>query len=131
MAKEPSKLLSEEELVDKLFDLFVKIHPSHIDELLDLFIRTDPSIIVVAVGTAKMQVNNFRQHILSSLKDDLMATLTPEERQRWLGETGHKCRHCGKTVVKNYCRQCDEFYNICDCSPKPDSRDNHIGHRTY
>lgn len=60
-----------------------------------------------------------------------MASLTPKEQEEMLYPLNYKCRRCGKVPIKNYCRECDEFFNVCDCPPEPNSRDDHRGHRTY
>lgn len=57
-----------------------------------------------------------------------MPLLTPEQEEL-LGEQPWKCPKCGKNPYKNYCRQCDEFFYVCDC--EPDKEDDHTGHRTY
>lgn len=63
-----------------------------------------------------------------------MPSLTPDEQREMLGKTAYKCGTCGKEPYKNYCRSCDEFYNICDCPKDPPGTpygNNHDGHRTY
>jgi predicted amidophosphoribosyltransferase len=64
-----------------------------------------------------------------------MPSLTPEEQARMLGDE-RICNECGRRLSKNYCRQCDEFFNeghASDCSQREQGMGNtdHAGHRTY
>ena len=63
-----------------------------------------------------------------------MPSLTPEDRKKLLGQQSWYCPKCGKQPYKNYCRECDEFFFVCDCPPEPNTglySGNHEGHRTY
>ncbi len=60
-----------------------------------------------------------------------MSLLSPEEQESMLGPVSYKCHKCGKTPIRNYCRECDEFFFICDCPVETGSSNNHKGHRTY
>lgn len=62
-----------------------------------------------------------------------MPSLTPKEQDA-LGPVSYKCQRCKRAPVKNYCRECDEFYNVCGCPKDPPGTpygNNHVGHRTY
>jgi len=59
-----------------------------------------------------------------------MPSLTPEDQDRLLGEQTWTCSKCGKHPYKNYCRECDEFFYVCECRDKP-PEERHEGHRTY
>lgn len=55
-----------------------------------------------------------------------MPYLHPDDRKRLLGPTGHTCSRCRAIIAKQYCRECDEFFFLCECP-----RTEHVGHRTY
>lgn len=65
-----------------------------------------------------------------------MPSLTPDQQAGMLGGES-TCFACGETLVKNYCRQCDEFFgegHKPDCPEMDKSKpysENHRGHRTY
>lgn len=67
-----------------------------------------------------------------------MPYLSPEDREA-LGvgkAVSYKCHKCGRVPTKNYCRSCDEFFNVCGCTPEPDKpgsfyKNDHSKCRTY
>lgn len=57
-----------------------------------------------------------------------MPYMSPEDRKVLLGPlAGVECRDCHEVKIRNYCRQCDEFFYMCGCGPSED----HEGHRIY
>lgn len=63
-----------------------------------------------------------------------MPLLDSDQQKRLLGPRDHPCYECKQPLVQNYCRQCDEFFDInhtstCKEGNRPEN--NHHGHRTY
>jgi len=60
-----------------------------------------------------------------------MPTLDAEYLERMRKYRGH-CELCGKEVKRNYCRQCDEFFETGHtCKIMSQYEEKHQGHRTY
>ena len=64
-----------------------------------------------------------------------MPLLDPEQIEELRNAPPTTCTKCHQQVRKNYCRQCDEFFqqgHTDGCSyVRPGGLDAHIGHRTY
>jgi hypothetical protein len=62
-----------------------------------------------------------------------MPSLDKKEQERLIGPTCGKCSLCRSPIIRQYCRECDEFWFMCDCL----SDDfvgitiPHEGHRAY
>ena len=59
-----------------------------------------------------------------------MPLLNKEEIERMLAQEGVFCHQCNRYTRKNYCRQCDEFFQEGH-NPDCPGRENHDGHRMY
>ena len=44
-----------------------------------------------------------------------MPSLTKEEQERLIGPTMGTCPSCRLKVIRQYCRECDEFWFKCNC----------------
>lgn len=55
-----------------------------------------------------------------------MPLLSADDLERLKNARRHKCPSCKQDSVKDYCRQCDEFFIHCGCPPQ-----EHVGHCTY
>lgn len=51
----------------------------------------------------------------------------PRERRAEFVYALRPCPACGAMVARNYCRTCDEFFEMCEC-PRPAP---HASHRLY
>jgi hypothetical protein len=66
-----------------------------------------------------------------------MPSLTKEDQKALIGPVKDwKCQDCGCPKVRQYCRQCDEFWFECECGVTNDEYDGdesepHEGHRAY
>lgn len=65
-----------------------------------------------------------------------MPSLSPDQVKALLSEHDPDiCPECGQRIVKNYCRQCDEFFYAGHEPTCPRMTgtwsDDHAGHRTY
>lgn len=65
-----------------------------------------------------------------------MPLLSSDDLKRMHEQPGRTCQECKSYVFKNYCRQCDEFFesghsHLCSAMLDKDARNNHLGHRTY
>lgn len=57
-----------------------------------------------------------------------MPYISPEDRKYLIGPlAGLICADCKEAKIRNYCRQCDEFFYVCGCGPNKE----HDGHRVY
>ena len=55
-------------------------------------------------------------------------SIDPDERARLVRPLGVACPTCGADVIRNYCRSCDEFFDVCNCAARLVA---HAGHRLY
>lgn len=53
-----------------------------------------------------------------------MPYLRPEDRRQLLCVLG-PCKHCEQDRVRNYCRECDVFFDSCGCIDPPGPHDEH------
>lgn len=62
-----------------------------------------------------------------------MPLLSVEQLQQMNDVKPHRCGDCGQAVRRNYCRQCDEFFEAghMEGCPATTPDDLHKGHRTY
>lgn len=62
-----------------------------------------------------------------------MPLLNVEQLERMNAVKPHACRGCHQAVRRNYCRQCDEFFEAGHMEGCPQAADDnvHKGHRTY
>lgn len=62
---------------------------------------------------------------MTTLRDDNLVQMA---------KISFNCFKCNRLLGKNYCRDCDEFYNIGhadDCMHLKWADGSHIGHRSY
>jgi len=65
-----------------------------------------------------------------------MPVLNDQELNEMRSASSFTCYACKHVLSKNYCRQCDEYFNgghkdDCPVLKDPDSREDHRHHRTY
>lgn len=64
-----------------------------------------------------------------------MPTLDDDQLARMRAKKPQRCTECKQVVRENYCRECDEFYEVghlSSCSSmKGWPNNNHGDHRTY
>ena len=58
-----------------------------------------------------------------------MPYIDPEHRQELLGDLERACDWCKGRLMRDYCRQCDEFFRWCCEQAGLETR--HVGHRRY
>lgn len=49
-----------------------------------------------------------------------MSKLTPEESSDLTNQGGYPCRACGQRMSKNFCSNCDEYFNVGHASTCPE-----------
>lgn len=62
--------------------------------------------------------------------------LSDEQLQRMYNKPSRQCDECKGTLHQNYCRSCDEYYDLghkstCSQLTDPVWKSDHRGHRVY